>query len=333
MFDFMRRWTQTEHEACQDNLSAFLDGQLSAREYSRVERHLQECKACREELESLRQTVSLLRSVPMLQPPRTFFIRAGEVAKQRQVRRRRLSYAYLQAATAVATVLLVLVLSGDAILRFQPAQPAAQVSRVAAVTVSQELNVDTLAAEPLDAGQTDEGAAPAEQPMEPSTEPQVEAAVKQPDAAATETVQAVLQHEVSQPDALPSMTFARPAEPPAPPTTLAAGAQPTYPEPTAEILAAAAPTEVPQPRPTFALPTATPVPPTPVPTHTPVPPTAVPLPQPTIGETEPPVQPLSPTGPLSLLETLRPSLSWIEGILATIVALLLIVLLWLRAKL
>ena len=69
MFDFLRRWTQTEHEACQDNLSAFLDGQLSARQRSRVEKHLQECAACREELESLRQTVSLLRSAPVLRPP------------------------------------------------------------------------------------------------------------------------------------------------------------------------------------------------------------------------------------------------------------------------
>ncbi len=331
MFDFLRRWTQTEHEACQDNLSAMLDGQLSARQRSRVERHLQKCEACREDLESLRQTVSLLRSAPVLQPPRSFFIGAGEVTKQRQVRRRRVSYVYLQAATAVATVLLVLVVSGDAILRFQPVQPGAQISKVAAVTESREPPTDTVPAETLDAGQTDEVvAAAAEEPTAPSAEPMAAAPLSPPEAAATETVQAVLQHEVSQPEALPSMTFGRPAEAPAPPT-LGAGAEPAYPEPTTETLAAVAPTEVPQPTPTPVVPTATPVPPKQVPTSTP---TTAPAPQPTADETEEPiVQPLSPTGPLALFEALRPSLLWIEGILATTVALLLIVLLWLRARL
>ncbi len=332
MFDFLRRRTQTEHEACQDNLSAFLDGQLSAREHSRVERHLQGCKACREDLESLRQTVSLLRSVPMLQPPRSFFIPAGEVAKQRQVRRRRLSYVYLQAATAVATVLLVLMVSGDAILRFLPAQPAAQMSRVGAVTVSQEPSADTVAAETLGTAQTVEVAAPAEQLAAPPTGLPTEAPLTQPQSAATETVQAVLQHEVGKPEALPSMTFARPAEAPAPPT-LVAGAELAYPEPTAEALSAVAPTETPPSTPTPAPPTATPVPPTQLPTHTPAPPTVVPVPQPITDEIDEPTRPLSPTGPLTLLEALRPSLPWMEAILATVAALLLIVLLWLRAKL
>lgn len=332
MFDFLRRWTRTEHEACQDNLSAFLDGQLSARQHSRVDRHLQGCNACREELESLRQTVSLLRSVPALRPPRSFFIGAGEVAKQRQGHRRRLSYVYLQAATAIASVLLVLVVSGDAILRLQPVQPGAEMSRVGALAEPHELATDTMPAETLEAGQADEVAAVAAQPATPSTEPMAAAPLNQTEAVPTETVQAMLQHEVGKVVALPSMTFARPAEPPAPPS-LAAEAEPTYPEPTMEGLAADAATEIPQPTLTPAPPTATPVPPTQVPTHTPVPPTVEPAPQPAAGEAEEPLQPVSPTGPLSLLETLRPSLSWIEGILATIVALLLIVLLWLRAKL
>ncbi len=337
MFDLVRRWTQTEHEACQDNLSAWLDGQLSARERSRVQRHLQECKACREDLESLRRTVSLLRSVPMLQPPRSFFIGAGEVAKQGQVRRRRLSYVYLQAATAVATMLLVLVVSGDAILRFQPVQPAAQMSGEAVVSAPADVSAETVPVESLDAGQMDEVlAAAAEEPTAPSTAPRAEALLKAPEAAATETLQAVLQHETGQAEALPSMTFGRPAEAPVPPT-LGAGAAPAYPEPTAEPLSAVAPTETPQPTSTPAPttptppPTATPVPPTEVPTSIP---TAAPLLQTTADSAEKPiVQPISPTEPRSLLETLRSSFSWIEAILATTVAVLLIVLLWLRARL
>ena len=38
----LSRWRKTEHERCQESLSAFLDGELTPREHSRVQNHLEE---------------------------------------------------------------------------------------------------------------------------------------------------------------------------------------------------------------------------------------------------------------------------------------------------
>jgi hypothetical protein len=124
MFNWIERWTTTEHERVREDLSAFLDGQLSAADRGRVERHLQECADCRAELASLRQTVSLLRAVPAVKLPRSFLLPVGEARQPARVQRRSWGYGYLQAATTVAAVLLVLVVSGDALLRFQASLPA-----------------------------------------------------------------------------------------------------------------------------------------------------------------------------------------------------------------
>ncbi len=124
MIAFIKRWTSSEHErVCQD-LSAYLDDELSAAHRSQLERHLQHCKACREELSSLRRTVELVHALPSVKLPRSFLLRPSEAVAQRQVRRARLGYSYLQAATAAATALLILVVSGDALLRYRFASPA-----------------------------------------------------------------------------------------------------------------------------------------------------------------------------------------------------------------
>lgn len=122
MFDWIKRLSTTEHERVREDLSAFLDGQLSSRQRSRVEKHLVQCADCRAELESLRQTVSLLHSAPTLKLPRSFLLPASEMRPVRVVRAR-VGYGYLQAATVVATLLLVLAASGDALLSYQRAQP------------------------------------------------------------------------------------------------------------------------------------------------------------------------------------------------------------------
>lgn len=124
MFHWVKHRTKTEHEFCQEELSAFLDGQLTRQERLRVQKHLEQCAACRKDLASLQHTVALLRATPTVKPPRSFFIPASEKAKQRQLQRTRLAYGYLRVATTVATVLLVLVVSGDALLRFAAVAPA-----------------------------------------------------------------------------------------------------------------------------------------------------------------------------------------------------------------
>ena len=98
-------------------LSPYIDGQLSPSEVKRVERHIEECNACRRELESLRAVVSLLHRVPMVALPRSFTIAA------RAPRRRPVALRALRVATAVAVLLLAFVFTGDA-LNFIGAGPA-----------------------------------------------------------------------------------------------------------------------------------------------------------------------------------------------------------------
>jgi len=50
-------------------LSAFLDGEITAAERSRVMDHLTGCSECRAELESLNGARTALRSLPILDPP------------------------------------------------------------------------------------------------------------------------------------------------------------------------------------------------------------------------------------------------------------------------
>jgi len=57
-----------------EQLSALLDEQLSDEERAACEIHLRSCRQCRSALESLRQTVALLRALPMPDLPRSFIL-------------------------------------------------------------------------------------------------------------------------------------------------------------------------------------------------------------------------------------------------------------------
>lgn len=88
-------------------LSAYMDGRLSAEEKAPVVDHLSTCQACREELESLRATVSLLRQLPEVAPAKHF-----TVAPLKPLPYRR-AFAALRLATAAAVVLLVAAIAVD----------------------------------------------------------------------------------------------------------------------------------------------------------------------------------------------------------------------------
>lgn len=60
------------HAYLRRQLSQYLDGALPEKLRGRVDRHLEHCAACREELVELRGTVSLLRSLDALEPPGDF---------------------------------------------------------------------------------------------------------------------------------------------------------------------------------------------------------------------------------------------------------------------
>lgn len=301
----LSRWRKTEHERCQDSLSAFLDGELTTRERSKVQGHLEECSACRADLESLRRTVSLLRAAPVVRPPRSFVLPAAEGAKRKQVVRRRLSYAYLQGATAVATVLLVLVVSGDVLLHSQVAAPAIRSAgdqTLGMVTTEQAKSA-------VDEGE-DAWVAP-DASLEPTEQPAAAPLAEQPlvDAAAPLREPAEPADRTSaEAIAMPSRTFAT-----------SAGAPPIVPTPTeaesAIVLHAASPTAMPSDTPT---PEPTPVPPQPTASAEPV------------HALEEPAGHLPPSEPLRWLQGWRSFAPWIKGSLAVVIAVLLATMLWLR---
>src|SRR5919202_1120065 len=59
-----------------DELSAYLDGELSPGARRAVDDHLAACAECRAELEGLSRTRDLLRALPSVAPPRSFAITA-----------------------------------------------------------------------------------------------------------------------------------------------------------------------------------------------------------------------------------------------------------------
>ena len=60
-----------------EQLSAFLDAQLSPAEQAEYNAHIESCQRCQGALASLRQTVALLRAMPQPAVPRSFALPAG----------------------------------------------------------------------------------------------------------------------------------------------------------------------------------------------------------------------------------------------------------------
>jgi len=104
-----KRFKRSEHERVEELLSAYIDGELSIEEATLVEKHLRECSACTQDLESLRQTVNLVRQLPAVSPPRSFTISHLVVPKRPWA----WGYVYLRGATALAALLLIVLLAGD----------------------------------------------------------------------------------------------------------------------------------------------------------------------------------------------------------------------------
>lgn len=118
-----------------EQLSAYLDGELTEAERATLEARLQADPALRGELDSLRQTVALVRALPTLKAPRSFALtaeQAGLVARPRPLPFYVSSaFSALSAAAAVALVAL----SAYLLLGMQPAlapAPAALMMEVAA---------------------------------------------------------------------------------------------------------------------------------------------------------------------------------------------------------
>jgi predicted anti-sigma-YlaC factor YlaD len=327
MLESLKRWTKNEHALCQEDLSAYLDGRLDPGRMAQVQKHLKSCTKCRADLATLRHTVALLKKVPAVRPPRSFLLPAIAVAKPKRVPRPSFAYAGLRLATAVATVLLVLVVSGDALLRFAGPVPGTLVSRFGGEPTAVVLEEPAV-------GDETEGATLGA-PQAAATAPRVESQ-SQPVAQGVRTPVEELQpmaagetdleptaglpenQLAAQTKTRPSHPSAVPAAPPSVPTSESAAPSPM---PQAALLTA-----------TLVPPTVTPVPPTPLPepTATAQPPTAAPMAIETAVTR--PVQPDAGPPSQGAHDLIRSILPWAELVLAIVTSVLLAVTLWMRRR-
>lgn len=92
-------------------LSEYIDNRLDSEDRGVVERHLEICEACSNELESLQMTVQLLNQVPFVPAPRSFAVREVETGRVSIFEPQ--SLRWLRPATAFATVALIVLLMVD----------------------------------------------------------------------------------------------------------------------------------------------------------------------------------------------------------------------------
>ena len=102
---------ETLCQKIQGMLSEYMDNRLGSEDRVLVESHLEACEACSSELESLRMAVQLLHRVPLVSVPRSFTIAVPEPRREGVLGAS--SLRWLRPATAVATVVLVVLLAVD----------------------------------------------------------------------------------------------------------------------------------------------------------------------------------------------------------------------------
>jgi hypothetical protein len=91
-------------------LSAYLDRELPAGQQTRLETRLQAEPELRQAYEDLRRTRAALRSLGVVRAPRNYYLKPQMVAQRRPVSKLSPAFGWV---SAVATLLLVLVLAGD----------------------------------------------------------------------------------------------------------------------------------------------------------------------------------------------------------------------------
>lgn len=101
------------HRKVRESLSAYLDGELSPAQARAVESHLAGCGSCREELEGLRSVAHTLRSLPEVDPPRSFALGPQEVGPAKRPSSLERLELGLRLATAGLAVALAIVFVAD----------------------------------------------------------------------------------------------------------------------------------------------------------------------------------------------------------------------------
>jgi hypothetical protein len=94
-------------------LSAYLDGELTAQEQSRLERALEHSSELQQALDELRRTRIILRSASRLRAPRNFTLTPEMVGGLKPARKSFFGFNALRFSSALASVLLVLTIVGE----------------------------------------------------------------------------------------------------------------------------------------------------------------------------------------------------------------------------
>ncbi len=172
-----------DHYVVASNLSAYLDGELSVRQSLRVERHLAQCAECARDLDTLRETKRLLCCVPTRSVPRSFALPLSVCTEQFKSRRWSVVQSRLRVATLVVTFLLILALSGDALigvgaipLRERVPVSGGMFDTVAVKRLATEGEPENASMEPVEATGTAEEAAWAASVADSPEEPMLRAA-------------------------------------------------------------------------------------------------------------------------------------------------------------
>ena len=110
-----------------DLLSSYLDDQVTPEQRAYIERHVRTCVSCQLELQSLRQTVTMLHALPRVPVPRAFTLSEARVGR----RVRRGSNSWFGGLARVAGVLaaVAVIAVSVAFLRQSAFTPSAQVAR------------------------------------------------------------------------------------------------------------------------------------------------------------------------------------------------------------
>ena len=136
-----------------ETLSEYLDGRLGASQAQELEGHLEACSMCVQELESLRETVGLLRQVPMLEPRRIFTLGGAPSRAPARPLFRVPTWAY-GAAASVAVLFFALVTTADlgGLLAGDPAsQDGSNLASEARVQATPQAQPTQVASQPVPA--------------------------------------------------------------------------------------------------------------------------------------------------------------------------------------
>lgn len=200
---------QLDIERARDLLSPYLDDEVTEEERTLVEGAIAASVELRQELETLRQTVSLVASLPQMPAPRPFTLSEAAVKGAAPAPGRRFIFPIWAKswATLAATLICVVAVGGFLLFRFgasnfSTSQPAAEIALQSAAQEATEAEVETFAeseaaqeaaqAEPAQEEATAEEAAGQVQALEaaPAEEPAAEEAPPAPLVAEQEAAEA-----------------------------------------------------------------------------------------------------------------------------------------------